>query len=659
MQREGFLFSSVRRIGTPMSVLRQVMSAGVMLALFSMPLQGVEPLQAPPADPASDTTKKAGADDKDRELQLRIRELIEELGAPSYSSRVRARKELEGYGLLAFDGLREAQSHPNSEISATARFLLGSLRVLWASDTDSPDVRDLLQDYGFQEPNERKTRLQMLANRPLDESLSALVRIARFETDLRLGREAALLVLAHADHAKLSEPKRQASLIREVIGGNTSPASDWLRALADELDSGQVDIARWQGLIRDEEQRLKSGAGRDVDAPTLFRLYQSTAERLAGRGENAAAAGLARQAMKIVPDRLQNLQDAVQWASKNKFWDSVLVLAETRDVVFNRNALLMYMQAEALGETGNAASSEALGLKALEMNPIDDFSAQLEIGPVDEATSLAIDEHLRRADYLKRADKLAWAEREWTYVISRTPVWVLKSVEARIGLSTMLQEHERYAETVKVLEPLVERIRQDGAFNQNLLRERTQFMPSEIAPRMEYCRGLALQATDPEGAKAAYRKIFFGTPPDLLIGPVETDALIAMFKFKSDPAWDAEVKERVKRAVDRLEKEITTWEHRGPDQDLVSQYYNLYAWMVSNTEGNFELALRRAKMAAEMNPDAAVLDTLARCLFVNGKIEEAIEKEKQALALEPGSVPMLRQLREFEDAKAAASNPKS
>jgi len=44
------------------------------------------------------------------------------------------------------------------------------------------------------------------------------------------------------------------------------------------------------------------------------------------------------------------------------------------------------------------------------------------------------------------------------------------------------------------------------------------------------------------------------------------------------------------------------------------------------------------------------MDTLARCYFKNGNIENAIALQKQAIAAEPSSRELLRNLQAFEAA---------
>ena len=80
----------------------------------------------------------------------------------------------------------------------------------------------------------------------------------------------------------------------------------------------------------------------------------------------------------------------------------------------------------------------------------------------------------------------------------------------------------------------------------------------------------------------------------------------------------------------------------GLDQDDATAHNDL-AWLYA-TAGDAKFrdpakALEHARKAAQLSNEknAEILDTLARALFVNGKIEEAEETEKKALGLAPGN----------------------
>jgi tetratricopeptide (TPR) repeat protein len=83
---------------------------------------------------------------------------------------------------------------------------------------------------------------------------------------------------------------------------------------------------------------------------------------------------------------------------------------------------------------------------------------------------------------------------------------------------------------------------------------------------------------------------------------------------------------------------------------------NQYSWLVGNTFGDFDDAVRRSEESLEIRQgNSGYLDTLARALFARGDVEEAIRRQRQALESDRHSGALNRQLREFE--AAAAKKP--
>ena len=98
--------------------------ARVMAPLLAAPIVIVT--SALPAD-ADSTTEVTAAE---------VQKLIGQLGSDSYATRVRARSRLQHMGLEAFDELLAAQNHTDIEVEMASRYLVSSLMVSWAKDTD-------------------------------------------------------------------------------------------------------------------------------------------------------------------------------------------------------------------------------------------------------------------------------------------------------------------------------------------------------------------------------------------------------------------------------------------------------------------------------------------------------------------------------------------
>ena len=78
--------------------------------------------------------------------------------------------------------------------------------------------------------------------------------------------------------------------------------------------------------------------------------------------------------------------------------------------------------------------------------------------------------------------------------------------------------------------------------------------------------------------------------------------------------------------------------------------YNQWAWLVSNTEGDFNKAVKRSQHSLELQPESpSYMDTLGRCYYAVGDLDSAIKVQRKAVALHPHLMVMQRQLKLFED----------
>ena len=66
--------------------------------------------------------------------------------------------------------------------------------------------------------------------------------------------------------------------------------------------------------------------------------------------------------------------------------------------------------------------------------------------------------------------------------------------------------------------------------------------------------------------------------------------------------------------------------------------YNQYAWLVGNTEGDFDEAVRCARKSLELQPEeGGYYDTLAHVYFGKGDLENAVKYQTKAAQLDPHS----------------------
>jgi tetratricopeptide (TPR) repeat protein len=76
---------------------------------------------------------------------------------------------------------------------------------------------------------------------------------------------------------------------------------------------------------------------------------------------------------------------------------------------------------------------------------------------------------------------------------------------------------------------------------------------------------------------------------------------------------------------------------------------NHWAWLVSNTEGDFRKAVKFSLRSLQLSPGSpSYLDTLGRCYYSAGDLENAIRYQREAVKKHPHMQVMQRQLVLFE-----------
>jgi tetratricopeptide (TPR) repeat protein len=127
----------------------------------------------------------------------------------------------------------------------------------------------------------------------------------------------------------------------------------------------------------------------------------------------------------------------------------------------------------------------------------------------------------------------------------------------------------------------------------------------------------------------------------------DPDVLIAMYRLQeSDDTYRERVKGRIVRALAEVEQEIE-------GNPAEPNGYNHYAWLVSNTEGDYDKAVRYSLKSLELRPETpSYLDTLGRCYYSAGELDKAVETQRKAVEMHPKVKVMQKQLEVFEKAQA-------
>jgi len=211
-------------------------------------------MAAGPRLAADDRRPDLSADELERrqaETDARIAQLIEQLGAAEYPRREKAKNELARLGLAAFDALHEAQFHRDLEIGMQARYLVRSAQVAWVRDDDPPEVKSILRGYGVElQPKERATRIERIALLENRRGWDALLRLARFEIDEPLSKQAALALMSQAP-PQAEHTAAVAKALQLGAAQSRRRAAQWLRTHARSLQEPETVLPEWTRLVNE------------------------------------------------------------------------------------------------------------------------------------------------------------------------------------------------------------------------------------------------------------------------------------------------------------------------------------------------------------------------------------------------------------------------
>ena len=579
-----------------------------------------------------------------------IQQLIAQLGDDRYVIRVRAKEKLQQLGLEAFDELRQAKEHDDSEIAVAAHYLISSLLVSWSKESDPAPVREALSEYGAQDPSERESRIGMLAKLSDRQGLEALVRLVRFETDLSLSRMAALKLMQQPMSTGEDRRQQNSKAVLGTLKNSDRQAADWLRVYAKDLADSGYSANDWRELLKKQRRDLDVGTADEASRPSVLELIRICAVRAAAAGNRREGLQLAADNMDLIPPTTRDLVEASSWAVDNALHEFVLSLRDKNVRLFKTHALLLYGAAQAEKLNGNDAEAERLAAEAIAINGFPSDKAVLDALSSNEAEEIA-QAHLLVAEELSQRGLFDWARNEYQHIVENIALTSIAGVRTRGRLADMLGELQLHDEVIATLQPIMDRINKDEVLRNRMRMNLVNL--SYYQSQLDFHKGLkAEKEGDIATAKRSMRSAYNEFRSNI-------DILIAMYRLDTDGDrdWTQSIKRDLAGHVRSIESEMHTLETRfrelggrPDDVQLLSQSLNEYAWLVSNTEGDFKRALKASLRSLELTPDdGAKTDTLARCYIALGEYEKARDAQSRAVELMPHSPPMLRQLEEIDE----------
>ncbi len=593
MQTPYLLIALLRHAGRLALCLMIVMTAGVFAA---------EPAVDRPKPPA-------------KQFEQRVRELIERLGDDDFFAREQAQRELAELAFEAFEALDAATNHEDLEVAARARRLLQSLKVQWTSRDDPTTVQKLLSSYDDLSTSDKRARMRALAELPDGQGVAALCRMVRYEKSSVLSKAAALELLTMVP-ATGPPPKGLAGTLRKHLNSSHRPAAGWLLTRIQFDDDPAAAADRWEKLVEAELTRLKNTPERTGDriVAALVRIQVEVLKRL-HRNDRAGVA--MRRLLAMERGNPETLGKLLDWLVDQKAWKEIDELAKRFQSRFAARPILLYTVAQAQAERGDPQLAEKTATRAAALNPGSNS------GPLTIHYSTARELHSRGLT--------EWAKLEYRHVIDSGQPGDSTVFSAQYFLSEMLHDRGEDLEAGRVLQELVDGVAKRPGRAQ--IGDATLTTFRARAAYFQACHWQSRKDTDKQ------RQLL---EKALLVDDADLDVLIACYQLPDQSGeFRAKIKKLIGNAVAGLREEIAE------DPEAPSGY-NQLAWLVGNTEGDMDEALRYSQKSIELSPKSGgYYDTLAHVHFAMGQYEKAVETQTKAAELEPHSGVIRRKLEEF------------
>jgi tetratricopeptide (TPR) repeat protein len=646
-----------------------VVLAGIVISARCDQLRGADVAPSKPSAeklPPEETNKdNPAAKAKNAAQQEQIDKLIEQLGDKDYYVRQRAQNELARLSFDAFDALTAATTNDDLEIASRAKYLLRLMRVEWMAKDDPPEVKEKLKDYEIQPEEARQARMHDLAVMTDGKGLLALCRLIRFEKSDMLSKIGVIELLKSPSGFEPPKGPR-AETIRKLFEKRGRASASWMLAWLQLADDPQT-MTRWNDLIQGEFsllQRLPGESNREIVISLIH--YQTAWLKKQGQTQEATAAMRRLIDLEDKGD-LETLSVLLDWLVEQEAWNLVDELAARYKSRFESEPMLLYILAQSQKAQGQAAMAEETAHRAFGLNPSREEMNLLKgydplnlmnlyrnmVGGNEEI--ILYNRYFIAQRFLRRRGLFDWAKREFEYVIAQGRPIYITTINARWSLSEMFHDQGDDMAAANVLDAMLKivdaktyvalpaRIASvlQGFY---LFRKKSADKIIEQTIAEVRARKYFLQAShwDAAGDQAKRRECLVNA---LDLEPSDIDVLIACYRLPDQtPEYRKKITDLIRQATEDIRVEIAA----EPDNH---QYYNEFAWLVANTEGDLDEALKYSQKSLELYPNnGGLYDTLARVYYARGDYENALKNQQHAAELEPHNGLIAKQLELFKKA---------
>ena len=363
-----------------------------------------------------------------------------------------------------------------------------------------------------------------------------------------------------------------------------------------------------------EEERLLFRQPRDTSLSIVENLlrFQIAALRKIDRGADAAVS--IERLIKLRRGEPTELARLLNWLIEQKDWPATRLVEDRCQATIAESADLLYLVAEAQVRRGDAAAAEQSASQALKLNADSDEPS--------------LDMHFQAGENLEQRGRFDWAMKEWEHVIHNAPPQSPVGIAAARRLAELyhdLEEDQRAAETLGGIEKaFAKRSNQWPLLNQESGDPVTL---GTLRARMYYFDACHWKV---RGDRAKQRECL---DKALATQFYDIEVLIECYQIPDSPAdYRTKIRQLIEKRLCELREQVADL---GPNA-AAAQPCNDFAWLVGNTEGDLDEALRLSKRSLELvGEHGAYCDTLARVYFAKGDYANALKQQRRAAELLP------------------------
>ena len=537
--------------------------------------------------------------------------------------------------------------HSDLEIARRAQYLVRSMEITWAEPEYSKEVRSILNRYSSLDENQRSNRVEKLGKLKDLDAVAALCRISRLDISEKLSKQAALANALHYRLAATPEfSEKIPAIIDRELGSSKRAGPMWLRVYRDSFTDMDQATKSWHDLV---QQEMKTYALRPERTNRLIiqDLLRWEIDKLRSLDRQEDALTEMRNIITISNVSTAELADIATWLLDRQGYTVVEELAayhsdnpkqppEENKITgqFATTPSLLYLLAES-------------HLMQKKLDSATEIAEQAFVFKADDYES-----HSFTAQNLRLRGLFRWSKREFRHVFeSLDPL----DIFVRASMAEMVHDQGDHAQAAEVLKPLVDAI--NDSKNPTLSRINPELLAGIKARYPFFLARAAQKKGDIETAKKHLRKA-------IEFDYQEADALIAIYKLSNDPDWNKFKEQSLKkavaeftRAVENYERSYRVFNKQWPGQDFfgsekkeIAKGLNQYAWLVGNTQGDKQHAIRASHLSLVLYPnEGAYLDTLSHSYYGAGDLENAVKYQTEAVKQIPHSALIRQQYLFFVD----------